>query len=264
MNFLEALILGLVQGLTEFLPVSSSGHLELGTAILGINVSDNLLFAVIVHAATALSTITIFRNDIAILIKDTLLFKWNQSTEYVFKLAISMIPVGIVGLFFEDEINQFFGAKVTFVGSMLILTSILLSFTYLNKSHTRSISFTSAFWIGLAQAVAVLPGISRSGATIATALLLKTDKEEATRFSFLMVLAPILGATALKFKDYLNNPAASEEIPALSLIIGFFAAFLSGLLACRWMMTIVKKGKLIYFASYCFVIGTIAIISQIK
>ncbi|MDA0194307.1 MAG: undecaprenyl-diphosphate phosphatase [Bacteroidetes bacterium] len=263
MNFFEAFILGLVQGLTEFLPVSSSGHLELGTAILGIKVSDNLLFAVIVHAATALSTITIFRNDIAVLIKETLLFKWNESTKYAFKLAISMIPVGIVGLFFENELNQFFGGKVMFVGSMLIVTSMLLAFTYLNKSHTRKISYTSAFIIGLAQAVAILPGISRSGATIATALLLKTDKDESTRFSFLMVLVPILGATALKFKDYLGNPTASDEIPALSLLIGFIAAFISGLLACRWMIAVVKKGKLIYFAVYCFIIGTIAIISQL-
>jgi len=257
MSNLEALILGVIQGLTEFLPISSSGHLELGSYFLNVNSGDNLLFAIIVHGATALSTVVVFRKEILSLATDLLQFKWNEGTKYVSKLALSMIPVGIVGVLFEAEIESFFGGKIIFVASMLLITGLLLLSTRLIKPQNNSISFFNAFIIGLAQAVAILPGISRSGATIATSLFLGVDKEKATRFSFLMVLAPILGALLLKVKDLIGDPSLAGNIGVSSLIIGFIAAFISGLAACTWMIQIVKKGKLSYFAIYCFVVAFI-------
>lgn len=257
MSNLEALILGVIQGLTEFLPISSSGHLELGSYFLKVNSSNNLLFAIIVHGATALSTIAVFRKEILSLTKDLFQFKWNEGTEYVSKLVLSMIPVGIVGVLFESEIESFFGGKIIFVASMLLVTGLILLSTRLIKPQNNSISYFNAFIIGLAQAVAILPGISRSGATIATSLLLGVDKEKATRFSFLMVLAPILGALMLKVMDLAEDPSLAGDIGVSSLIIGFIAAFISGLAACSWMIQIVKKGKLSYFAIYCFVVAFI-------
>lgn len=257
MSNLEALILGVIQGLTEFLPISSSGHLELGSYFLKVNSSNNLLFAIIVHGATALSTIAVFRKEILSLTKDLFQFKWNEGTEYVSKLVLSMIPVGIVGVLFESEIESFFGGKIIFVASMLLVTGLILLSTRLIKPQNNSISYFNAFIIGLAQAVAILPGISRSGATIATSLLLGVDKEKATRFSFLMVLAPILGALMLKVMDLAEDPSLAGDIGVSSLIIGFIAAFISGLVACSWMIQIVKKGKLSYFAIYCFVVAFI-------
>ncbi len=257
MSNLEALILGVIQGLTEFLPISSSGHLELGSYFLKVNSSNNLLFAIIVHGATALSTIAVFRKEILSLTKDLFQFKWNEGTEYVSKLVLSMIPVGIVGVLFESEIESFFGDKIIFVASMLLVTGLILLSTRLIKPQNNSISYFNAFIIGLAQAVAILPGISRSGATIATSLLLGVDKEKATRFSFLMVLAPILGALMLKVMDLAEDPSLAGDIGVSSLIIGFIAAFISGLAACSWMIQIVKKGKLSYFAIYCFVVAFI-------
>jgi undecaprenyl-diphosphatase len=257
MNEFQALILGILQGLTEFLPVSSSGHLEIGHTLLGVNNSNNLLFAVVVHVATVLSTIVVFRKDIFILVKDLLAFQWNESTIYISKLLFSSIPVLILGLFFKEEIEQFFTGNLFFVGCMLLLTACLLALTQFVKSGNSKITFLKALLIGIAQAAAVLPGISRSGATIATGLLLKTDKGEIARFSFLMVLIPILGAA---FLDIANGEITSNEtIGILPLIVGFVAAFLSGLLACSWMIRVVKRGKLIYFAIYCSVIGLIAI-----
>ena len=263
MSLVEAIVLGLVQGLTEFLPVSSSGHIELGAVILQIQAQDNLLFSIAVHAATALSTIVVFRKDLQSLVINVLKFKWNDETIWTTKIILSMIPVGLIGIFFEDEITQLFSGRVTLVGTMLIVTGSLLSFTYFNKDHSKEVGYMSAFIIGLAQSIAIMPGISRSGATIATALMLKIKREEAARFSFIMVLIPILGASLLKLKDYLENPALGEQIPVLSLFGGFLAAFISGLLACKWMISIVKRGKLIYFAIYCFLIGSIAIISHL-
>lgn len=260
MNVFEAFILGIVQGLTEFLPVSSSGHIELGKAILNINTTDNLLFSIVVHGATALSTVIVFRKTILELLKGVLEFKNNESLHYVLKIIVSMIPVGIVGVFFEAEIESFFTGNVLFVGSMLMLTAILLTITYFFKNTDKNVSYGRAIIIGLAQAVAILPGISRSGATISTALILGVDKEKATRFSFLMVLLPIIGATLLKVKDYFETPAITGGISTFALVVGFLAAFMSGLLACTWMIKIVKSGKLIYFAYYCFVIGVISII----
>lgn len=258
MNWFEALLLGLVQGLTEFLPVSSSGHLELGKVILGVDAEKSLIFTVVVHGATVLSTIIIFYKDIRELFKGLFLFKWDDNNKYIVKLIISMIPVIILGLFFKEEIEKFFTGNLMFVGSMLIVTSLLLALTYLPKSNLRKISFVDSFIIGIAQALAVLPGISRSGATISTGLLLGNKKVVMAKFSFLMVLVPILGAN---LKDIFSGEMASQtSVGAVPLIVGFFTAFISGLLACKWMIGIVKKGNLIYFSIYCFIIGILAII----
>ncbi len=257
MNEFQALILGILQGLTEFLPVSSSGHLEIGHTLLGVNNSNNLLFAVVVHVATVLSTLVVFRKDISILIKDLLAFQWNESTIYISKLLFSSVPVLIVGVFFKEDIEKLYTGNLVMVGSMLLLTALLLGLTHFTKRMDGKITFFKAILIGIAQAMAVIPGISRSGATIATGLLLKTEKSEIARFSFLMVLIPILGAALL---DIANGEISSNHtIGILPLIVGFVAAFLSGLLACSWMIKIVKRGKLIYFAIYCLVIGLIAI-----
>jgi len=257
MNETQALLLGLIQGLTEFLPVSSSGHLEIGHAILGVHSKNNLIFAVAVHVATVLSTLVVFRKDIVLLFKGLLAFQWNGPTIYISKLLLSALPVTILGLLFQDEIKQLFTGNLTFVGSMLLITAFLLSFAHFAKKGSDKVTFGKALVIGIAQAFAVMPGISRSGATIATGLLLKTNKDEVARFSFLMVLIPILGAACL---DIMGGDFTSEEaIGVLPLLIGFAAAFISGLLACAWMIKIIKKGKLIYFAIYCLIIGLIAI-----
>jgi len=260
MDWLEALILGLIQGLTEFLPVSSSGHLELGKAILGTDVQDSLRFTVVVHGATVLSTIFVFNKDLWQLLKGLFAFRWNDETKYIFRILISMLPVALIGVFFKDEVKEFFsGGNVVFVGSMLLITSLLLASTYIVKQGDKKISVLSAFIIGIAQAFAVLPGISRSGATIATGLLLGNKRVLIAKFSFLMVLIPIIGENLL---DLFSGNMASESGSGgiTPLLIGFFAAFISGLIACKWMIRIVKKGKLIYFAIYCFLVGIIAIL----
>ncbi len=257
MNEFQALILGILQGLTEFLPVSSSGHLEIGHALLGDTSTNNLLFAVVVHVATVLSTIVVFRKDILELLKDLFQFKWNESTIYISKLVFSALPVLVLGLFFKDEIEQLFVGNLVLVGSMLLLTALLLGLTHFVKKTDGEITFLKAFLIGIAQSIAVIPGISRSGATIATGLLLQTKKNEIARFSFLMVLIPIIGAA---FLDIISGEVTSDTtIGVMPLTVGFIAAFVSGLLACSWMIKIVKRGKLIYFAIYCLVIGLIAI-----
>jgi len=262
MNWLEALILGLIQGLTEFLPVSSSGHLELGKAILGIDTKDSLSFTVVVHGATVLSTIVVFKKDLWELVKGLFLFKWNKETKYLFRIIISMMPVAVIGVFFKDEVKVLFSeGNVVFVGSMLIITALLLASTYIVKSGDKNISSPNAIIIGIAQAIAVLPGISRSGATIATGLLLGNKRVLVARFSFLMVLIPILGENLL---DVFSGEMIKESgIGAIPLLIGFIAAFISGLIACKWMIGIVKRGNLIYFAIYCFLVGIIAILSNI-
>lgn len=257
MDWLQALILGLIQGLTEFLPVSSSGHLELGKVILGLEATESLSFTVVVHGATVLSTIVVFRKDIGQLLKGLLAFRWNWQTRYVALLLFSMIPVLMVGLFLKEPLEALFTGNLLLVGSMLLITASLLTFSYYFKPRQRPITFADAFIIGVAQALAVLPGISRSGSTIATSLLLGKKREEAARFSFLMVLIPILGANLLDLLDY--EASQSAAIGAVPLIVGFFAAFMAGLLACQWMIRIVNRGKLIYFAIYCLIIGTTAI-----
>lgn len=260
MSEIQALLLGILQGLTEFLPVSSSGHLEIGHAFFEVKSTNNLLFAVVVHVATVMSTLVVFRKDIQNLLKDLLVFKWNESTIYISKLLFSAIPVLFLGLFFKKEIEQLFTGNLVLVGSMLMITALLLSIAHFAKKGTSKITFAKSFIIGIAQAIAVLPGISRSGATIATGLLLQTKKDEIARFSFLMVLIPILGAAFLDIVGgEISSIANSELIP---LLIGFLAAFISGLLACSWMIKIIKQGKLIYFAVYCFIIGLIAIFAS--
>lgn len=259
MEWFEALILGLIQGLTEFLPVSSSAHLEIGKVIFGIKGEENLYFSILVHGATVLSTIVVFHKEIFKLISGFFKFKYNDETQYIFKIAISMIPVLIVGLLFKDYVKSFFnGDNLIITGSFLLVTALFLSFTYFFKrNNQREIGYLDAFIIGLAQAVAVLPGISRSGATIATGLLIGNKKTEIAKFSFLMVLIPILGENIL---DVLSGSFSNISISSTCLIIGFLSAFLSGLLACKIMIKLVSKGKLIWFAIYCVVAGLISII----
>ena len=257
MSWLEALVLGIVQGLTEFLPVSSSGHLEIGAALLKVPVNNNLTFTLAVHAATVLSTIVVLRKEILSLLQGLFKFSWNDETQFIAKLAISAIPVGLVGIFFEEQVEAVFSGNLVIVGTMLLVTAILLIFAYYSKPRQKTdISFLDAFLIGLSQACAVFPGLSRSGTTIATGILLGNDKGAVAKFSFLMVLAPILGKSML---DLAGGSFAAEAsgIPVTSLLIGFAAAFVSGYVACSWMINLVKKGKLIYFAIYCAVVGAL-------
>lgn len=259
MNWIEAIILGLIQGFTEFLPVSSSGHLEIGKALLGVEVQENMTFTVVVHGATVLSTIVVFWKDIRDLLTGSLKVKWNEESKYLVKIIVSMVPVLVVGLFFKDEVEGFFDGNLVFVGAMLLLTSVLLSFSHFVKKRENDITFGKAFIIGMAQSIAVLPGISRSGATIATGLLIGVKKEIMAKFSFLMVLVPIIGANIM---DMMGGDAevGSSSIAISVLVAGFLAAFVSGWLACKWMINIVKRGKLLYFAIYCALIGTVAVI----
>ena len=261
MSWIEALILGLIQGLTEFLPVSSSGHLEIGSVLLSVQTSENLLFAVVVHLATALATIVVFKNDIFALLKEIFKFQWNEATQFAAKIIISMMPVFVVAVLFKDVIEELFVGNMILVGSMLLITGGLLLFAHYKKDGIKSVGYFESLMIGIAQAIAVLPGISRSGSTIATALILGIEKSKAARFSFLMVLIPIFGASLLELMEFAESPS-SHAIATSSLIIGFLASFISGFLACRWMIAIVRKGKLTYFAVYCFVVGIIAIVAS--
>lgn len=257
MTVFEAFLLGIIQGLTEFLPVSSSGHLELGHVLLNIHGHENLLFAVVVHGATVLSTLVVFRQDLAGLFCGLFAFKWNDETRYLFLLLLSAVPVAVVGLFFRKEVEHLFTGNLLFVGVMLLFTAMLLGFTYFSRAGLGKIRGADALIIGIAQAVAVLPGISRSGSTIATGLLLGKKKEDMARFSFLMVIFPIICANILDLTS--GKISSGQTIGFMQLAVGFTAAFLSGLLACKWMISIVKKGKLIYFAGYCLIVGLIAI-----
>lgn len=263
MTWLEALVLGVIQGLTEFLPVSSSGHLQIFSALFGVQGEENLTFAVAVHAATVCSTIVVLRKEIWDLLQGLFRFAWNEETMYIAKIVLSMIPVAIVGVFFKDQVEALFGSGLLVVGVSLLLTACLLAFAYYARPRTKTtISFWDAFVIGIAQACAVLPGLSRSGSTIATGILLGNNKEKVAKFSFLMVLVPILGEA---FLDMLKGDFTQGEsgISMLSLTVGFVAAFISGFLACSWMLNLVKKGKLIWFAIYCLVVGLGIVIWQI-
>ncbi|MDP2159108.1 MAG: undecaprenyl-diphosphatase UppP [Flavobacterium sp.] len=259
MGILEAIILGIIQGLTEFLPVSSSGHLELTKAILGEDKmpEEGLLFTVIVHFATALSTVVVFRKDILEIITGLFQFKWNESFQFSLKIILSMIPAVIIGLLFEKELEQLFDGNVIFVGFMLIVTALLLFFADKAKNTLKPVSFKNAVFIGLAQAIAMLPGISRSGATISTSVLLGVDKSKAARFSFLMVVPLIFGKIA---KDVMSGDLVYNESSFGYLSAGFLAAFIAGLLACSWMVKLVRNSKLKYFSIYCLVVGLLAII----
>lgn len=263
MEWFEALILGIIQGLTEYLPVSSSGHLAIGANLFGLSGEENLTFTVAVHVATVLSTIVILWKEIVWLFTDLFKFKWNEGTKYIVNILISMIPVGIVGLFFKDKVEAIFGSGLLVVGICLLVTASLLAFSYFARPRQReTISPLHAFIIGIAQALAVLPGLSRSGSTIATGLLLGNKKERLAQFSFLMVIPPILGEALLDVKDMaeMGVSEAMAGLPTISLIVGFMAAFICGCLACKWMINIVKKGKLIWFAVYCAVVGLSTII----
>ena len=261
MEWYEALILGIVQGLTEFLPISSSGHLEIASYILKTNPSENLMFTVVVHIATAISIIYVFRKDINEIVKGLTQFKKEQ-VDFVLKILISSVPVGVIGILFEKEVESFFTGNIVLVGSMLLITAALLFFTYFKKDDSKkNISFTDAIVIGLAQALAILPGISRSGSTISMALLLNVNREKATKFSFLMVLVPIFGILILKsIKGFTEISETSNLILFdSSYIVGFISALFSGVFACKVMLKIVKESKLIYFSAYCLLVGSIGI-----
>lgn len=260
MSWLEALVLGIVQGLTEYLPVSSSGHLAIGSALFGIEGEENLTFTIVVHVATVLSTLVILWKEIEWIFRGLFKFEMNSETRYAINILISMIPVGIVGVFFKDKVEAIFGSGLLIVGCMLLVTAALLAFSYYAKPRQKeNISMKDAFIIGLSQACAVLPGLSRSGTTIATGLLLGNNKAKLAQFSFLMVIPPILGEALLDILKLVKGEDIAGDIPTLSLVVGFVAAFLSGCLACKWMINIVKKGKLIYFAIYCAIAGLITI-----
>ena len=260
MSWFEALILGIVQGLTEYLPVSSSGHLAIGSALFGIEGEENLAFTIVVHVATVFSTLVVLWKEIDWIFRGLLKFQMNEETKYVINILISMIPIGIVGVFFKDTVEQIFGSGLLVVGCMLLLTAALLAFSYYAKPRQKeSISMKDAFIIGLAQACAVMPGLSRSGSTIATGLLLGNNKAKLAQFSFLMVIPPILGEALLDVMKMVKGEDVAGSIPALSLAVGFVAAFVSGCVACKWMINIVKKGKLIYFAIYCAIAGLVTI-----
>lgn len=261
MSWLEALILGIIQGLTEYLPVSSSGHLAIGANLFGIEGSENLAFTILVHVATVMSTLVILWREIVWLVNGVLKFKMNDEMRYFINILISMIPVGIVGVFFKDYVEQIFGSGLLIVGIMLLVTASLLTFSYYARPRQKEkISMKDAFIIGLAQACAVMPGLSRSGSTIATGLILGNKKEKLAQFSFLMVIPPILGEALLDTLKAVKGVDVFGDIGTMPLVIGFFAAFLSGCLACKWMINIVKKGKLIYFGIYCAIVGAVTIV----
>ena len=262
MEIINAIILGIIQGLTEFLPVSSSGHLEIAKAILGENKvgEESLLMTVVLHFATALSTIIIFRKDILEILSGLLQFKNNDSFWFSLKIVLSMIPAALVGVFFNDEMEALFGGALTLVGSMLLVTGLLLLLADKAKASAKKVGIKHAILIGISQAIAILPGISRSGATISTAVLLGIDKEKAARFSFLMVVPLIFGKMA---KDILSGDIQYETTTFIPLVIGFIFAFLTGMFACKWMIKLVKNSQLKYFAYYCFAIGGIVIATSL-
>ena len=264
MDCLQAFILGLIQGLTEYLPVSSSGHLAIGAALFGLEDGEsNLMFTVAVHVATVLSTFVILWKEIVWLFKGFFKFQMNDEMRYVINILISMIPIGIVGVFFKDYVEEVFGTGLLIVGCMLLLTATLLAFSYFSKPRQKeTISKSDAFIIGLAQACAVMPGLSRSGSTIATGLLLGNKKESLAQFSFLMVIPPILGEALLDVLKFAKSgyESLAAGISPMALFVGFITAFVAGCFACRLMINIVKKGKLIYFAVYCAIVGVVTLI----
>lgn len=260
MEWFEALLLGIIQGLTEYLPVSSSGHLELGKLLLGIDLSQEdspfgITFNVVLHLATVLSTIVVLRKDILELLKGLLQFKLNDEFWFAVKIVVSMIPAAIIGLLYQDVIDELFTGSALLVGLMLLITGVLLFLADRAQATERDISIGQALIIGIAQAIALAPGISRSGATISTSVLLKVDKDRAARFSFLMVIPLILGKVA---KDVLDGELTLASNTFLPMGLGFLAAFLVGIVACRWMLSLVKNSKLVYFSLYCFVVGVLA------
>ncbi len=258
-DIINAIVLGIIQGLTEFLPVSSSGHLELAKFFLNDDSvpEASMLMSVMLHGATALSTIIVFRKDIMEILKGLFQFKWNEQTIFSLKIILSMIPAALVGVLFEDQMETLFDSQITLVGFMLIITGFLLFLADRAKNTNKTVSFPNALIIGISQAIAILPGISRSGATISTSVLLGIDRERAARFSFLMVVPLIFGKIA---KDLMSGEIVYSSDILIPLSFGFIAAFLTGLVACTWMIKLVKNSKLSYFAYYCFVVAIIAIL----
>ena len=282
MDWLQALFLGIIQGLAEYLPISSSGHLEIFRQVLGIDLAgkESLAFDVTLHVATVLSTIVVLWHEFMPLCKSFFTFRRDENFYYVLKILVSCIPVGIVGLMFKEEVEKFFEGDLMIVGICLIVTSLLLSFAYFfrtspiailkgkNAGEGREIGWFDALVIGLAQAVAVLPGLSRSGSTIATGILIGNKRDKVATFSFFMVIIPILGEALLHLKDLLfpdaeeiAEQAAQAAVGVFPLLIGFLAAFVVGCLACKWMINLVKKGKLIWFAVYCLIVGIICFVA---
>ncbi len=257
MTWYEAIILGLIQGLTEFLPVSSSGHLEIAKSLFGINPEESFYFTVAVHGATVLSTLAVLWKEIARLIEGTFKFRMNEETAYVLKIIVSMIPVGLAGILLKDPVEALFDGNMIFVGSMLIVTAILLALAHFIRKRERPVGYLDALIIGIAQAIAVIPGISRSGATIATGLMIGNSRNEIAKFSFLMVLVPVIGANLL---EIISGEAVVGTAGAGIIFIGFAVAFISGYLACRWMIALVRKSRLIWFALYCLAAGLLAMI----
>lgn len=257
MNWFEAMVLGLIQGLTEFLPVSSSGHLEIAKSLFGINPESSFYFTIAVHGATVLSTLVVFWNEIVRLTKGALRFKMNEETSYVLKLIVSMIPVGIAGILLKDPIEKMFSGNIIFVGLMLLVTAALLGMAHFFKKRDRNIGYIDALIIGIAQAIAVIPGISRSGATISTGLMIGNKKEEIAKFSFLMVLVPVIGANLL---EIFSGEVTTSTTGIGIIIIGFITAFVSGYMACRWMIELVKRSKLIWFSIYCTIAGLLSVL----
>ncbi len=259
MTTFDAIILGIVQGLTEFLPVSSSGHLEIANAILGDGTvpEESMLMIVVLHAATALSTIAVFRKDILNIIKGLFQFKNNDEFKFSLNVVVSMIPAALVGVLLDKQIEAFFGGQIMLIGAMLLVTAVLLIFADKAKSTDKKVGVGHAIIIGVSQAIAILPGISRSGATISTSVLLGIDREKAARFSFIMVLPLILGKMA---KDVLDGAFNDASGAMMTYVVGFIAAFITGVLACTWMIKLVKKSKLKYFAFYCAIVGVTALV----
>jgi undecaprenyl-diphosphatase len=257
MNWIEAIVLGLIQGLTEFLPVSSSGHLELGKYLFGINPETNFYFTIAVHGATVLSTVIVLWKEITLLFKGFFRIRFNDETKYIIKIIVSMIPVGIAGFFMKDIVENFFKGNMIALGIEFLITALFLMIPGFIKPKERQISYLDAFIIGIAQAIAILPAVSRSGATIATGLILGNRKDEIAKFSFLMVLIPVVGANLV---EMCSSDFTTEGTSLLIIIIGFLVAFISGYFACKWMISLVKKGKLIWFAVYCIAIGIFSIL----
>jgi|SRR5664280_1326261 len=257
MNWFEAMVLGLIQGITEFLPVSSSGHLELGKYLFGINSDSNFYFSVAVHGATVLSTIAVLWKEIADLFKGFFKFRMNEETKYVIKIFISMIPVGIAGFFLTDIVDKYFSGNMVSLGIQFIITAAILMLPAFIKPKERPIGYFDAFIIGIAQAIAVVPAISRSGATIVTGMIIGDKKSDIAKFSFLMVLIPVIGANLVEMRSG-NFTAEGTSISVI--LAGFITAFISGYFACKWMINLVKKGNLSWFAVYCVLVGIFSIL----
>lgn len=278
MDTLQALLLGIVQGLAEYLPISSSGHLEIAQGLLGLDLSgaDALQFDIMLHVATVLSTIVILWREFSGMCVSFFTLKKDENTSLVCKILVSCIPVGIVGLFFKDSIEQFYGHNLTVVGTCLLVTAALLAFAYYSRTRSlikksgtdgsasigRPISYVDAFVIGCAQAVAVLPGLSRSGSTIATGIMLGDRRDSVARFSFLMVIIPILGQAVLDLVKGMKDGGFDSSVGFMPMLVGFMASFIVGCIACKWMLEIVRRGRLVWFAVYCAIVGAVCLIFQ--